>query len=313
MISVVICTHNRVDYLEASIRSVFEQEPPVPGTELIVVDNASGDGTAELLDRLASDAPDWLRFRPIHESQLGLSFARNTGIEHAEGTVVAFLDDDAVAQAGWLEGVDAGFQRERRYVVTGPIEPIWPTPPPWWLNQSVWSYYTVLDFGPDPCELHIDTHYFAGANLAFDAEALRSIDGFPTHLGRRGTMLLSNEDRDVVHQLAAAGGLLGYEPAARVRHHVHPDRMSLRWLFRRAFWQGVSDALADVPPDEAEPVLTRLGASSRRTDGFIVVQLVRSWTRRAISKRTVRVPIKTLVNQVSQRSAARTRRMLNES
>lgn len=311
MISVVICTHNRVDCLEAAVRSVFDQSSKAPPRELIVVDNASDDGTAELLDRLVDDGPADLHFRVLQERQLGLSWARNAGIAAAAGTAIAFLDDDAIAHPQWLEGVARGFSRSPDIaVVCGPIEPIWPKPRPFWLDDSIWSYYTVLDYGDEPILLDVATHHFAGANLSFRLDALRAAGEFPTHLGRKGSMLLSNEDRDVVQRVAQRGGAIAYEPLAHVRHHVHADRMSLRWIFRRAHWQGVSDALAGAPTDDAEAVLEQLRAHPGRNDAMVATRVARSWVRRSITRRTLQVPIKTLVNQVSQRSAAHARRLL---
>jgi len=92
-ISVVICTHNRGFYLRKAITSVLAQDMPASEYELIIIDNKSTDDTAQVVASFAA-----ANVRYIHEPQLGLCFARNTGWYSAAGTYVAYLDDDAIAE-----------------------------------------------------------------------------------------------------------------------------------------------------------------------------------------------------------------------
>jgi glycosyltransferase involved in cell wall biosynthesis len=87
-VSVVIPTHNRRERLRLTLRSALEQRDVV--LEVIVVDDGSSDGTAEMIETL--DDPRVLLVR--HEVPLGESGARNRGISEARGTWIAFLDDD---------------------------------------------------------------------------------------------------------------------------------------------------------------------------------------------------------------------------
>ena len=89
-VSVILPTHNRVAFIERSTASVLAQT--ASDLELIIVDDASTDSTAEVLRRLAAAEP---RIRVIHNAQArGGGGARNVGIEAARGQWVAFLDDD---------------------------------------------------------------------------------------------------------------------------------------------------------------------------------------------------------------------------
>lgn len=72
-ISAIICTHNRDQYLAAAIDSLLAQT--LHDIEVIVVDNASTDTTAEVVQMRLSDP----RLRYVYEPTLGLSIARNTG------------------------------------------------------------------------------------------------------------------------------------------------------------------------------------------------------------------------------------------
>jgi len=91
-VSIIIPTHNRSDLLPRAIRSVLNQT--YPDIECIVVDDASTDGTPGLLQRMAADEPRLSYYR--HEQSRYAGGARNTGIKHAKGDFIAFLDDDDI-------------------------------------------------------------------------------------------------------------------------------------------------------------------------------------------------------------------------
>ena len=246
MISAVICTHNRADLLGESITSLFEQNFDPSNFEIIVVNNASRDHTQLVLDVLAARCPAGLEFRTINEPRLGLSYARNTGLEAARGRFVAYLDDDAIANPNWLsELVKAFTQFNKIGAVGGPIHPIWPSRPPKWITPRFHGYYTILDFGTQGRQIDPRREWLGGANIAFDRQALSERGGFSTELGRQGNNLLSNEETNILRQLADDGYHCWYAPGAHVRHHIHPDRVTRRWLLRRCFWQGVSNVAMD--------------------------------------------------------------------
>ncbi len=90
MISVIIPTWNRAALLERAIRSVLAQHHPC--RELLVVDDGSTDGTAALVDQLASESPAQIRL--LRQENRGAAAARNTGIRAAQGELIAFLDSD---------------------------------------------------------------------------------------------------------------------------------------------------------------------------------------------------------------------------
>lgn len=96
--SVVICTYNRAELLPRAIDSVLAQT--LDDFELVVVDDGSTDATGAVVAAVADP-----RVRYVHQENQGLSAARNTGVAHAAGRYVTFLDDDDLALASWLEGL----------------------------------------------------------------------------------------------------------------------------------------------------------------------------------------------------------------
>ena len=91
-ISAIICTHNRAHLIYDTIDSLLQQNFSKNSYEIIVVDNASYDNTQNLIQERYGKAEN---LKYIFEKNLGLSYARNTGWQNANGQFIAFIDDDA--------------------------------------------------------------------------------------------------------------------------------------------------------------------------------------------------------------------------
>lgn len=257
-ISVVICTHNRSPYLRKALESLARQEGALPPWEVLVVDNASTDETRQVVAAARGRLPD---LTYVFEPRLGLSVARNRGVQEAHGPIVAFLDDDAVAGPHWLAATIEAFGGEDVVAVAGRITLIWSKPRPWWLPEQLEGYYTQLDLGDDPVALG-PSRYPLGANMSVRAHAFATAGGFRTDLGRRGTRgLLSNEEKEFFGRVRALGGSLVYAPRAHVGHHVPPERASVRWLVRRLLDQGRSEALLESAPSHTARAAHLRGAA----------------------------------------------------
>ncbi len=248
-ISAVVCTHNRAAYLERALASLAAQSLAPDAYEILVVDNASTDDTPAVVAAARARIPNLVS---LHEPTPGLGHARNAGLHAARGAYVAYVDDDAVASATWLERILAAFATVQPTpgCVGGRVDAIWEAPRPRWLADEMLTYLTVIDWSPTATFLG-DDRFVAGANMAFPRDLLRSIDGFHPALGRRGTTLLSNEELRVETALRRRGHPCWYDPAIAVGHHVAPERLTRAYFRRRYFWQGVSDAqllLLDAPP-----------------------------------------------------------------
>lgn len=116
-ISVVVCTHNRAGYLKSCLRSLLNQSCHVD--QIVVVDDASTDSTEEMLDEMLEETGS-LKVVRLRKQQ-GIALARNTGILHSGSEIVAFLDDDSIAEKRWLENILRNYYDERIVGVGGPI------------------------------------------------------------------------------------------------------------------------------------------------------------------------------------------------
>jgi glucosyl-dolichyl phosphate glucuronosyltransferase len=263
-LSVVICTYQRAASLARTLDSVVAQGAAADA-EVLVVDNGSADGTRDVVRQYRT-------VRYIREPRLGLCHARNRGWREAAAPIVAFLDDDAVAAAGWVAAVLSAFADGDPTVgcVGGPVVPEWEVPAPAWMSRDVSLALAIVDWPGGTRRLtNLDDEWLAGANLACRVPALQAVNGFQPRLDRRGARLLSSGDVFLERQLVRRGYACVYEPAMRVHHLVAAERLTRAWFRRRYFWQGVSDALMNViehSPGRAE----RLRDAGRRGRTLLV-------------------------------------------
>lgn len=247
-VTVVICTYQRAASLRQTLLSIVDQARE-SGAEIIVVDNASSDDTAAVVNTFAG-------VRYVREEQLGLCHARNRGWREANAPVVVFLDDDAVAAPDWIAAVEDAFADGNPAVgcVGGAVLPDWEVPAPGWLSPRVALGLTIIDWPGGRRRLtDLSAEWLAGANLACRVAALEAVGGFHPWLGRQGTRLLSSEEVFLQKRLMQSGFACVYEPAMRVHHDVPAARISHAWFRRRYFWQGVSDAVMDLIEHSPSP------------------------------------------------------------
>jgi GT2 family glycosyltransferase len=233
-ISVVVCTRDRADRLEACLRHLDRQE--YPRFEVVVVDNApTSDAVRDLVEARQGRA----KYRYVVERRGGLSWARNAGIAAASGGVIAFLDDDEEPDGHWLAGIAGGFARgDDVGCVTGMILPArLDTQIQEWFEFSG-GHSKGRGFSPavfsrqDPqSPLFPLPPFGAGGNMAFRREALARIGGFDVAMGA-GTPARASEDTLALTLVLLAGYRIAYEPAALVRHDHYAEPEDLRRQLR---------------------------------------------------------------------------------
>ena len=116
--SVILCTYNRARLLERALRSLACQTAASEQFEIVVVDDGSTDGTAEVCSRAARDLSN-LKYVAMGKN-LGLAAAGNRGIRSARGELLLFTDDDCIAQAHWVSSLAASLAQHP--IAVGAIE-----------------------------------------------------------------------------------------------------------------------------------------------------------------------------------------------
>ncbi|MFH0178252.1 glycosyltransferase [Streptomyces cacaoi] len=236
--TVVVATRERAEKLAHALDSLLAQDHP--DFEIVVVDNAPvTDATRDLVERKYAE-----RVRYVTEPAPGLAVAHNKGVETAHGEVIAFTDDDVVADPRWLTELTAPFTADPDLgCATGLILPARLRTPAQVLLESHGGFakgFTARTYDPqdppadEPLFPFAAGRFGSGANMAFRTEVLRAVGGFDPATGA-GTLARGGDDLYGFVRVLAGGHRLHYTPLALVWHH---HRETWRDLETQAYGYG---------------------------------------------------------------------------
>jgi glycosyltransferase involved in cell wall biosynthesis len=241
-ISVVICayTEERWEDVLAAVSSVRAQSRPALETLLVV------DHNEKLGDRLAREYAAAGDVRVLaNAGPRGLSAGRNTGVAAARGAVIAFLDDDAVAERDWLLHFAGAYDDPRVLAVGGRTVPVWASGrrPRWFPEEFDWVVGCTYR-GLPPGRVRVRN--VLGGNASFRREAFDAAGGFATGIGRDGDRRpLGGEETELCIRLARArpDAVLLIDDRAVIHHRVPAPRERFAYFRARAYAEGLSKAL----------------------------------------------------------------------
>lgn len=233
-VTVLICTRDRALQLETVLGSASRMRIPTGlRWELVVVDNGSSDGTADVVRSFVGRLPA----RVVREDAAGLSNARNRGVAEARGRYICWTDDDVLIDEGWLEAYVAAFSRHPEAAVFGGrIVPVLEQPTPAWFARlaDFWPLSTLLarrDFGPTPIPLDFEAGVAPwGANFALRAAEQRRVRYEPG-LGVSPNHRRVGEEAEVIFQMLKGGASGWWVPDAVVRHIIPLKRQTLDYVY----------------------------------------------------------------------------------
>jgi glycosyltransferase involved in cell wall biosynthesis len=230
LITVAICTWNRAALLAQTLERLLSLEPPIDAEwDLVVINNASTDGTDAVISRYAHKLP----LRCVHEATPGHSNARNRALTEALGEWVVWTDDDVLVEPGWLAAFSLTAKRyPGAAAIGGPVEPWFETPPDPVLASvfpAVAAGFCGINHGETERILKADEDLY-GANMAYNRR-LTSDLRFDTRLGRRGSYQGGGDDLAFL-EAARSRGAVVWSPAMRVRHYVDPRRTTVTFMRR---------------------------------------------------------------------------------
>ncbi len=240
-VSVIVCAHtiDRWEDLGAAVESV--QRQTFPAIDVIVVI----DNNDELLARAEAELERVLVTPNVHPG--GLSGGRLTGADLARGSVLAFLDDDAIADPIWLEEMVAAYADPMALGAGGFVEPRWVVPRPRWFPAEfdwvIGCTYVGLPIRDGRIRNPI------GANMSVRAEVMARAGTFDPAFGRTysGTLARAGTCDETEFCIRAArlhpGGYWAYRHEARVHHTVTEQRATWRYFVNRCRMEAQSKAL----------------------------------------------------------------------
>ena len=244
VITVIICTYNRANFLQLCLESVVAQLSDKQNFDIIIVDNNSSDDTAQVA-RTFEEKYDNVTY--LFEPNQGLSYARNCGYEAAKTNIVAYLDDDATASAGWISAIINAFAavKPTPLAVGGLIVPWYETTPPAWFTDD----FETRSWGSHAQFLSKSKarYGFAGGNLAFSRAVLKEFGGFSTAHGMVGGQLRMGEETELFHRIVAqnpdrAAQIFWYEPRMKINHWTPVRNFSVAYRIQRSRASGQAAA-----------------------------------------------------------------------
>jgi len=215
-VSVVVCAYNAGDTIDDCLRSL--QALTYPDFEVVVIDDGSRDATAAITRRYPA-------VRLVSIPNGGLAAARNVGIAHATGEIVAYTDADVRVDPDWLTYL---VQPMLQGTMAGSGGPNIAPPDDAWIAQAVarapgGPTHVLLD---DRIAEHVP-----GCNMAFRKSALEAIGGF------NPVYLRAGDDVDICWRLQARGDTIGFAPSALVWHH-HRATVKGYWRQQAGYGEG---------------------------------------------------------------------------
>ena len=241
-VSVVICCYNSGKHLPETLRHLMLMEvPPHIPWEIIIINNASTDNTAEVALVEWKKYGRTLPFKVVNELMPGLSYARKKGVEVSSYECVIFCDDD-----NWLDKkyVERAYFLMSEMPKMGAIggRGISTMKLPKWLEDFS-GYYALGKQGSESGDITESRGCLYGAGIVFRKSALIEIQekGFKSILtGRKGNSLLSGEDLEISYMLRIAGYRLFYDSELIFYHCITKARFSFIYFIRLVFYIGYS-------------------------------------------------------------------------
>lgn len=250
-ISVIIPTRNRASRLNITLDSILKQSLSQDDYEVLVVDNGSTDSTEAVVSHFYGKIKNLKYFL---EPSPGLHIGRHCGLKHAKTDILVYADDDIRAFPTWLETIKETFEQNPEVVLVGGknLAEYECNPPSWVLKLwgkcefgSYLSHYSVLDFGDEIKE--ISPYYVWGCNFSIRRNKLIEVGGFhPDGMPREYLEYRGDGETAVSESILMNNWKTMYHPAASIYHFVSKHRMTVEYLYNRAYAQGISQSYTDI-------------------------------------------------------------------
>jgi hypothetical protein len=270
--TVAICTHDRAGPVDVTLGTLMPMSRAGVNYEILVVDNASTDGTAEVAARWSERG---LPIRVVSERKLGLANARNCAIESAAGNYLLFLDDDINLVPGLLT---AYHRAARSYpeapFMGGPIVPVFegdPTPLAEAILEVRPGAFSALDLGDSPAPLEPSSGPW-GANCCIRRASIgpERFDQRLSYVGRGGIV---GDEVEFLTRITKRCGPGRWVPDAVLEHRIPASRATWAFIEHHARGAGRAQMRHEMLHEGHEQVSLRTVLSYERR--FLTTWLTR--------------------------------------
>lgn len=247
--TVIVCTRNRATELPDAVALLLCSG----AQDVVIVDNDSGDDTAQVAAELAARSNGVVRV--VFEPRGGLCHARNAGAAAARHDLLLYIDDDARPGPGWLSHLAHAVSRPGVVNAGGPIAALWPElRAPGWPGRPLEPLLGVLDLGDLERRLRPPDVVYGG-NWAIRRDALIAVGRFDPAFGLSPEARVGGDEVSVAWRLYERGfGDALYVPGAAVGHRIAVSHVDDRFMIDRALLVGIerprhAHAIGQAPPD----------------------------------------------------------------
>jgi glycosyltransferase involved in cell wall biosynthesis len=236
MISIIIPTSSP-KYLNLTLDSLAVCRN-IENCQIVICENPEiTESTLELVDRFKKIFKLDIK---VVSSAIGANNARNTGISHSRGSVIALLDDDCTVNENWLLEIENVFKNSEVSCVGGKVQLSDETN----LTKFQSLLLSKVDLGATlQYRPLVDGEYLVSANLAFSREVYHKVGGFNSNLGYSGRTHFIPNDEVLFIRDCANFGTVCYNNNMVVTHNIQDRKDDPIFFIKRAFGQGYADVL----------------------------------------------------------------------
>lgn len=249
-LSIIIPTCNRGKNLLQVLDSVTRLLIDKQLFELILVDNASSDDTKSICSEFIKNHSE-INVIYLYEAVPGLLSGRHSGANNANGSILAFLDDDCDLSPNWADSILRILdERPDIDLLTGPNLPKYEIYPPNWLS-AFWQKtpyggqqcgeLSLLDLGQQVIE--IDAIWVWGLNFVIRKNTYQKLRGFHPDIVPQRIQFLQGDGETGISIKANEMGLKSLYHYDVLLYHIVPDfRLTSTYFEKRYFYQGIADS-----------------------------------------------------------------------
>jgi glycosyltransferase involved in cell wall biosynthesis len=224
------------------LESVASQPFPKEQVQIVLVDNNSTDSTPVIAQRFKEAHPDSEVVYVIETNQ-GHTYARNRGIKESDGDILLFLDDDVLLDPGYFTQLVRHYETMPDLAASGGRVIVkYENQRPEWMTRFLEPMLGHHDFG-GAVKTYPKNSYPVGCSMAFRSSTFEKVGVFNPELGRRGTALGGNDEKDMLFRVRAAGLTISYLPDVKLEHRIDDRRLTHDYVRRQAIGVGQGERI----------------------------------------------------------------------
>ncbi len=240
LITIAICTYNRADYLQDTLRDLSHQTADADFFEVLVINNNSTDQTEKICSEFMQTYPG-INFRYVDEMNQGLSFARNRAVKEAAASTLLFIDDDVHLKKDFVStALDYLNSNPHVSCAGGRIFVSFDDADPDWIPRELMPMFGLHDLGESD-KIYPKNNFPRGGNMLIKKSVFEKHGLFDTYLGRIGKNLLGSEEKAFFKSVRNEGVELHYWSDLELWHRIGPKRLQKDYLKKQTVGIGQSE------------------------------------------------------------------------